>query len=337
MATRFELLLDGDGEARLRAAGEEALATIERLEAQLSFYRATGDVGRINANAARQAVRVGAELFQLLVRARELNAATDGRFDITVGPLMRCWRFAGGDGAVPDAAALRAARQCVGMELVELDEARRAVRFARPGVEIDLGGIAKGYALEQAVAGLREAGVQRALLHGGTSSVYGMGAPAAGGEWKVAIEYPPLAAGGASPGRVALPPRMVPTAGAAQPAAPAATPGNVLTVVALRDQALSVSAVRGRWFEEDGAEYGHVMDPALGRPVTGALLAAVVCDSATDADALATALLALGPSAAGAQAGRRVAADTLVVARGVGDHPYAVRSDGIDVLPWSRP
>jgi thiamine biosynthesis lipoprotein ApbE len=131
MATRFELLLDGDGEAHLRAAGEEALATIQRLEAQLSFYRATSDVGRINANAARQAVRVGAELFQLLVRARELNAATDGRFDITVGPLMRCWRFAGGEGAVPDAAALQAVRQCVGMELVELDEAHRTVRFAR--------------------------------------------------------------------------------------------------------------------------------------------------------------------------------------------------------------
>jgi FAD:protein FMN transferase len=337
MATRFELLLDGDGEAHLRAAGEEALATIQRLEAQLSFYRATSEVGRINANAARQPVRVGPELFQLLVRAHELHVATDGMFDITVGPLMRCWRFSGGDGAVPDAAALRAARLCVGMELVELDEARRTVRFARPGVEIDLGGIAKGYALEQAVAGLREAGVQRALLHGGTSSVCAIGAPAAAGEWKVAIEYPPLAAGMASPGRDMVSPRMAPTAGDAQPAASAAAARDVLAVVALRDRALSVSAVRGRWFEEDGAEYGHVMDPTLGRPVAGALLAAVVCDSATDADALATALLALGPSAAGARAGRRVAADTLVVARGVGDCPYTVRSDGIDVLPWPRP
>jgi FAD:protein FMN transferase len=304
MATRFELLLEGAGTAHLRAAGEEAVGTIQRLEAQLSFYRATSDVGRVNANAARQPVRVGPELFQLLVRARELHVATDGMFDITVGPLMRCWRFSGGSGAVPEAAALEAARQCVGMQLVELDEADRTVRFARAGVEIDLGGIAKGYALEEAVAVLREAGVQRALLHGGTSSVYGMGSPAAGGEWKVAIEYPP---------------------------------NEPLAVVALRDQALSVSAVHGRWFEEDGAEYGHVMDPTRGRPVAGALLAAAVCDSPTDADALATALLALGPSDAGAQARRRFAADTLVVARGVGDRPYAVRADGIEVLPWSRP
>jgi FAD:protein FMN transferase len=337
MATRFEVLLDGSGAAHLRAAGEEAVATIQRLEAQLSFYRATSDVGRVNANAAREPVRVGPELFHLLVRARELNVATDGMFDITVGPLMRCWRFSGGSGAVPDAAALEAARQCVGMQLVELDEARRTVRFARPGVEIDLGGIAKGYALEETVAVLREAGVERALLHGGTSSVYGMGSPAAGGEWKVAIEYPPLASGVASPRRVALPHGIALAAGDVQPAEPADTGDGVLAVVTLRDQALSVSAVRGRWFEVDGAEYGHVMDPSLGRPVAGALLAAAVCDSATDADAMATALLALGPSAAGARARRSVAADTLVVARGVGDLPYAVRADGIEVLPWSRP
>jgi FAD:protein FMN transferase len=331
MATRFELLLDGRREAYLRAAGEEAMATIQRTEAQLSFYRATSDVGRLNARAAHEPVRVTPELMQLLLRARTLHAATAGMFDVTVGPLMRCWRLAEGSGAPPDEAALDAARRRVGMALVELDEAACTVRFARPGVEIDLGGIGKGYALDQAVAVLREAGVERALLHGGTSSVYGMGAPAGADDpgapaavdaWNVAIEYPSTPpAPGAEPPAAAL--------AAMTPAGAEVTGDDVLAVVALRDRALSVSAVWGRSFEAGGVVYGHVMDPALGGPVEGALLAAAACDSATDADALATALLALGPARAGLLDPRCGAVDTLVLARGAGGRAWDVRTRGI--------
>jgi FAD:protein FMN transferase len=269
MATRFELLVAGGDEAQLRAAGEEAVAMIHRLEAQLSFYRATSDIGRLNARAAYGAVAVEPGLFRLLQRARQLHAATAGMFDITVGPLMRCWRFVEDTGSVPAPAELDDARQRVGMQHVVLDAMECTVRFTRAGVELDLGGIAKGFALDRAAVVLRDAGVEHALLHGGTSSILAFGTSHDELPWKVAVEQPR-------------------TDGAAQP----------LAIVTLRNRALSVSAVWGKAFSSNGEVYGHVMDPTLGRPVKRAVLAAAVCDSATDADAVATALLALGAARA---------------------------------------
>jgi FAD:protein FMN transferase len=273
MATRFELVLHGASAPRLRAAGEEAISAIHRLEDRLSFFRARSEVGRINASAASGAVRVTPELFGLLRRARDLNAVTGGRFDITTGPLTRCWRAAHGDAAAPAAELIDAVRACVGMHLVELDEAACSIRFERPGVEIDLGAIGKGYALDEAAAVLREAGVERALLHGGTSSIYGLGAPPDGAAWNVALEWPPAA--GESP-------RESPRE-------------RVLALVPLRDRALSVSAVWGRTYQVGNDAFAHVIDPASGLPVTGVLLAAACCSNGADADALATALLVARP------------------------------------------
>jgi FAD:protein FMN transferase len=260
MATRFELLLGGDDPARLRAAGEEALAEIERLAAQLSFYRADSEISWLNAHAARQAVKVEPRLFRLLRRAAELTRLTDGAFDVAVGPLMRAWRFVGGRGGVPSREELEAARAVSGIEQVELDEGSFTVRFKRPGVELDLGGYGKGYAVDRAADILREAGVASALLHGGTSSVYAVGAPEGGGAWRVALQEP-LQEGG----------RPV--------------------VVGLSDSALSVSAGYGKEFAAGGRRYGHVIDPRTGEPVNGALAAAAVGPSAAECEALSKALL----------------------------------------------
>jgi thiamine biosynthesis lipoprotein len=144
MATRFELVLDGDDEARLRAAGEDALDEIARFDAQLSFYQSTSDVSWINGHAAFEPVLVEPRLFELLDRCLALSAATDGAFAITIAPLMKAWRFTDGNGAHPDAAVLTRARALVGFRGVELDAARRTVRFARPGMLIDLGSAGKG-------------------------------------------------------------------------------------------------------------------------------------------------------------------------------------------------
>ena len=268
MATRFELVLRGEDAVRLRAAGEEALAEIRRLEAQLSFYRPESEISRINARAAAGPVRVEPRLFRLLERAARLHALTEGAFDPTVGPLMCAWGFTGGGGRVPDADALAEARRRTGMQHVRLDSAARTVAFERPGMSLDLGGIGKGYALDEAAAILKEAGVAHALLHGGTSTAYAFGRPRETGAWKVAVPAPGDAAG-----------------------------DDLLAVAPLRDEALSVSAVWGKTFEAGGQAFGHVLDPRAGRPVGGALLAAVATASATDADALSTALLVLGPPA----------------------------------------
>ena len=260
MATRFELVLDGDDEARLRAAGEDALDEIVRLDAQLSFYRPTSDVSWINGHAALEPVLVEPRLFELLARCLGLSAATDGAFDITIAPLMKAWRFTHGNGAHPDAAVLTRARALVGFRGVELDAARRTVRFARPGMLIDLGSAGKGYAVDRAIARLRENGVPRALLHGGTSSVHAIGAPHRFDGWRI---------------------------GWTPDGAPART-------FELHDSALAVSAVHGKAFRANGRVFGHVMDPHGGQPADVARSAVVTGPDSLLCDALSTALLVRG-------------------------------------------
>src|SRR5688572_27730619 len=121
MATRFEVVLHGADEALLRAAAEEALAEIQRAEAQLSLYRPDSEVAHLNARAAHEWVRVSPEVFRLLEQAAYLSRKTDGAFDITVAPLVRCWGFMGSTGQQPNPAAIELARQTVGMQRVELD------------------------------------------------------------------------------------------------------------------------------------------------------------------------------------------------------------------------
>ena len=310
MATRFELVLHGENEAALRAAGEEALDEITRLEDELSYFRPTSQIFRLNQQAAQNPVRVSPWLFRLLQHARQLTAETGGTFDITVAPLMRCWGFYTREGRVPESRALAEARACVGMHLVELEEADLTVRFARPGVQLDLGSVGKGYAIGRAGELLREAGVTRALLHGGTSTVLAIGAPVDADGWKIALDHPPLAA---------EPAREVKLA--------SRNPEPLATVI-LRDESLSVSAVWGKAFTAADRSYGHVIDPRTGEPTKGALLAAVVLPSATESDALSTMLLARGPDGLRDVLCLRPAMRALVAAESASERNLRVESRG---------
>lgn len=269
MATRFEVVLPGEDPVRLRAAGEEALREIERLEEQLSPFLDTSEIAFLNRSAAHRKVRVSPELFGYLQRASELSRHSQGAFDLTVGPLMRAWGFGGGPRSKPTPELLAAAREQVGMHWVELDPSEFTVRFQRPGMRLDLGAFGKGLGLEQAVARLRDAGLESALIHGGTSSIYGLGRAPDGRPWRIGLE---------------------------RPATPGGPPAQALKVVELLNQSLSVSAIWGKSVVPDsGSEsFGHVIDPRTGAPVDHTLLSAVVLPSPADGDALSTALLVLG-------------------------------------------
>lgn len=260
MGTRFELLL-GPGEAvQLRAIGEEALAEIARLDRQLSAYRPSSDVSWINAQAHHTPVKVEPRLFALLERCQALSSATEGAFDITVGPLMRAWGFVNGAGSLPDRQARRHAESCVGWKHLHLDPIASTVRFGRRDMRIDLGAVGKGYAVDAAIEILRSHGITSALLHGGTSSVHALGPP---------LDYPAL--------HIAWKP-----------------PAGVRHTFDLRDSTLSVSAVHGKAFEAQHRVYGHVMDPRTGAPTTAARAVAVKGSASLECDALSTALLVLG-------------------------------------------
>ena len=267
MATRFELVLHGANPVSLRAAGEEALDEIDRIESQISLYRDTSEIAHVNARAAREPVRVSPPVFRLLEQARQLSEETEGAFDITIAPLVRCWGFMGGTGQLPDSEAIAAARENVGMHHVELDALEFTVRFNRDGMMLDLGAIGKGHAIERAAAILRDDGITSALIHGGTSTAHAIGSIPDGSAWKIAIE---------------------------RPVEDPAVPPGLLATVALKNESLSVSAVWGRTFRSGEKSYGHVIDPRTGRPVEKTLLSALILPSATESDALSTALLTLG-------------------------------------------
>lgn len=290
MATRFEMVLHGANASRLRAAGEEVIEEIDRLENQLSLYIPGSDIARVNASAAEEPVRVSPIVFGLLQQARACHQAMDGAFDVTIAPMVRCWGFMNDTGHMPEESAVAGAHELVGMSHVLLDEDNFTVRFDRPGVMLDLGAIGKGFTIDRAAEILREDGVENALIHGGTSSVCALGMPCDSDAWRVIIESPLVALGKVEP-----------------------SPGEVLSVVALHNETLAVSGIWGRSFKASGATYGHVIDPRTGRPVSNALMAAVVLPSGTETDALSTALLVMGVPGLEALARFRPDARSLVV------------------------
>jgi FAD:protein FMN transferase len=260
MACRFEVLLEEVDAAHVSSA-REALDEADRLEAALSVFRDTSELSRVNRAAAEEPAEVGDELYALLARCGELHEATERTFDITSTPLSRCWGFLRREGRLPAPEEVEAARALVGMPGVVLDGGARTVRFRRRGVELNLGSIGKGYALDRMASLLRARGVRHALLSAGGSSAVAVGGRGAG--W--AIDIRPRQAGGDRVARLHL-----------------------------RDGALATSGAGEQFFEVDGRRYGHVIDPRTGWPATGVLSVSVVTEEGALSDALSTAFLVGG-------------------------------------------
>lgn len=264
MATRFELVIADDADAhRLRASGQEALAEIARAEELWSRFRPTSELAWINAGAGGAPVRVGRETLRLLSRCARFANATEGAFDPTLGPLLRLWRVGETDAlARPDPARIAKVLDLVGMQRVEIDEAASTVRLPQQGMQLDLGSIGKGAAVDMALEVLQEHGIRSALLHGGTSSVRSIGMAPGGQPWRVGWRLPGV--------EEAFP----------------------VTLDGVRP-ALSVSAPHGRRVKAGGDTWGHVIDPRTGEPVPAG--SALVCGPCAAAcDALSTAVLVLG-------------------------------------------
>ncbi len=264
MATSFEVLLPFGAADALEAA-EAALDAIDRLEDQLTVYRDHSEVCRINREAAAGPVPVENALFELLALAARIHAETEGAFDVTAGALVKAWGFYRGPRRVPDVAELREVLGRVSSRHLALDAEARTVRFARPGLEINLGSIGKGYALDHAARLLRGRNFTSGLLHGGHSSVYAMGKPPGSARgWPVGLGHP-------------------------------WHPDRRLAVVRLADRALGTSAATFQHLEHHGRKLGHILDPRTGWPAEVVASASAVAPTAAEADALATAFFILGP------------------------------------------
>lgn len=248
MGTRFELVLDGDPVCA-RAAGEAALEVIDRCHRRLSRFEPSSLVSHIRRTAWQSPVRLDADTFRLFADALDVYRASGGAFDITVGNTMERLGFHPVSSDTPASES--------SSDSIILDARGRTIALRDPHTGIDLGAIAKGHALDLAARVLREAGIERALLHGGTSSVLAIGAPPGVAGWCIAL-------GGAS------------------------------RTITLRDNALAVSGAAGRTKAVAGTVTGHIVDPRTGRGLAPGAFAAVTGPSARLCDAWATAITVLG-------------------------------------------
>src|SRR5215471_15752641 len=171
MGTVFTIYLYTETGEEAEVALEAAFEEIERVEEALSNYRESSELSRINRLAAQQPVTTDPEVFALLETALSCGRRSHGAFDVTVGPLMRTWGFFRGEGRYPTDEELCSSRYNVGWEKMYLDPATRRVRFAAPELELDLGAIGKGYAVDRVVKVLLETGVEAVLVDAGSSTL----------------------------------------------------------------------------------------------------------------------------------------------------------------------
>jgi thiamine biosynthesis lipoprotein len=237
---------------------------LREIENAMSAGLADSDLGRINAAAGLEAVAAGPDTIGTLKRAVYFAELTGGAFDPTVGPLVKLWGIGSGNERIPGEDEIAAALSLVNWRDILIDEEAGTVFLRRPGMELDLGAIAKGYAADEAARIAAGAGIERALIDlGGNILVYG--AKKDGSPWRVGIQNP---LGGR---------------------------GAYIGVAEVRDKTLVTSGVYERFFESGGRRYHHILSTRTGYPVDSGLLSVtVISGNSMDADALSTSLFALG-------------------------------------------
>ena len=309
MACQFEVLLNVRQYADAATVAMEALDLIDELEEQMTVFRESSEIMEINRSATAGPVIVESRLFQLFELAVELHRQSGGAYDITSGPLTKIWGFYRRQGAVPTSDSLQAARKAVGSHLVALDAARQAIRFLAPGVELNLGSIGKGYALDRAAEVLNAAGIHDYLIHGGQSSLIARGSRAGTVGWPVGLGDP-------------------------------MRPGKSWATIFLRDRAMATSGAGYQFFRHQGQRYGHILDPRTGHPAEGVHSVSVLAPTAAEADALSTACYVLGPERAAELCQRRPQVGMLMICptpggSGMTVHRVNLRDDEIDLAPFS--
>ena len=259
MGIEARVVLYAPGEEVAARAARAGFARMALLDSLLSDYRVDSELSRLSARAGGPPVPVSAELFLVLSRAADVARLSGGAFDVTSGPLVRLWREARRTGVLPSAAQREEAVARSGWRHLQLDSAGRTVRLLRPGMQLDLGGIAKGYAADQALAAIRAEGVESALVEMGGDIVAGAPPPGTAG-WDVNLFDDDRA-----------------------------TPWP-----AIANAAVSTSGDTEQFVEIGGVRYSHVVDPATGLGVSSRVAATVLAPDGITADALSTALTILG-------------------------------------------
>jgi thiamine biosynthesis lipoprotein len=267
MGTKAWVTIDGMSGPDAERAAEAAFREMYRIESVMSNWRAKSEISRLNAGSNGAPFAVSSELFSLVDSSLFYAGATSGAFDVTVRPLVLLWGFQENEAKVPTDEDIARTLERVGFAKIALDSSRSTVALPA-GMQIDLAGVAKGYAVDRCAAVLKRLGARSALVNLG-GNIYAIGSPRGEPGWKIGIRDPE---------------------------------GDTRIVGSffLKDEAVATSANYENFIEIDGKRYGHIIDPRTGRPVSAVLSATVVAPTGLASDALSTGLFVLGPAAAGA-------------------------------------
>lgn len=249
-------------DAAAREGAAAAFDVFERIERACSLHDPASELSRVNASAAEGPVAVSEDVFETIARALELAAASRGCFSVALGPLSDLWRRCADEDRFPADRELEDAMAKCAPCAIALDARLRTIAFDRPGVRIDLGGFAKGLAVDRALEALATCGVGRAMIDAGQSSIGVVEGPS-DGPWRIGVRHP-------------------------------SAPDRLVGILSLRSTALSTSGTAERWAQIRGRRLSHLIDPRTGWPVEGAVAATVVCPSAAIAEAASKMLLLLG-------------------------------------------
>jgi thiamine biosynthesis lipoprotein len=263
MGTLVEIKLVASTPGSAKAAFEAAFLEFGRIERLMSFQSASSELERINQAAGGEPVVVSSELLRLIRQAKHYAEVTNGAFDISVGPLIKLWGFDNEQHRLPEAEEINKALPLVDFSAIITSEQPPAVKLTRAGMSLDLGAIAKGYAVDRALEILRRQGITAAIVNAG-GDVKAMGKKPDGRRWNIGIAHPRQS-------------------------------GRILASLRVDNQAVVTSGDYERFFIEQGVRYHHILDPKSGRPARGCQSVTVVAEKALAADALATGIFVLGP------------------------------------------
>jgi thiamine biosynthesis lipoprotein len=287
MGTYVRLTLVTADSAASAPLAQHVLQAFTRVDSLMSNWTTTSEVARLNREAARARTPVEPEVARVIASSLDVWRGSAGAFDITVEPLMRVWGFLGGHPHVPSAEEAAAAFRRVGARQVHFDSTARTLRFDNDGVRIDLGGIAKGYAVQVAAESLVAHGIHDALVDL-SGNMFALGAPPGVDHWRIGIRDP----------RDRIP---------------------YFARVPLTEQGISTSGKYEQFVAANGKTYGHIMDPRTGRPAEGLISVTVISSSAFTCDAWDTPLFVLGVDEAKHIAKRRDDIDVILVEPGAVD------------------
>ncbi|MGA1980716.1 MAG: FAD:protein FMN transferase [Sedimentisphaerales bacterium] len=248
---------------------EAAFAEIEKVDKLMSDYKSDSEISELNRDGFKRAVKVSKSTYEVLRRSIEFSKLSGGAFDVTVGPLVDLWHSAGDANSLPTDAELQQARSKVGYDKLILDANETSVRFVVEGMRVDLGGIAKGYAIDKAVEAMQKGGALGGMvIIGGEIQCFGS-PPAGQNNWRIGLQDPDKAKDGFDA-------------------------GTTLLVLHLTDAAVATSGNYRRFVTIGGKRYSHIVDPESGHSNEGLASVTIICPSSTDADALATAVTVMG-------------------------------------------